>query len=118
MSDPTRIVPTVYYVLGVDGTREAKRIAFPQWPGYLFIKKLVEPLINGPLEHVTVLYERRRADMFVHEHGHKLTPPLPRNDAATAIYRTNWLTQHPGADPESLPFIAGVAVLFDRIIWN
>jgi hypothetical protein len=53
--------------------------------------------------------------MFVDEDGHGRE--RPRNEAATTIYRANWLRQHPGVDPETLPWIAGPAVLFDRRVW-
>jgi hypothetical protein len=53
--------------------------------------------------------------MFVDEMG--LPKNLPRNEKATEIYRNNWLTQHPGADPDSLPHIAGTAVIFSRRVW-
>ncbi len=102
---------------------EHHEIDWPEDPGYYRLKELIEPLLGDgePLEHVTVLHNGERADMFVSELGNvPLTtrPPLAINDAATKIYRHNWLTQHPGADPDSLPSIAGVAVLFDRIVWQ
>ena len=74
--------------------------------------------MQGPLEHVTVLHDGKRADMFVDEMGHvRMDGPKPRNDVATGLYRANWMAQHRGQDPEDLPFIAGNAVLFDRIVW-
>jgi hypothetical protein len=97
---------------------EWHEIDWPEDPGYDRIKALISPLLDGaPLEHVTVLYEDRRADMFVDEKGHVKAEPLQRNDRATEIYRANWLKHHPKDDPETLPWIAGVAVLFDRIVW-
>ena len=55
------------------------------------------------------------ADMFVDEDG--LTKRLPRNKKATAIYRNNWLTQHPNTDPESMACIVGPAVVFSARVW-
>lgn len=93
-------------------------VRWPKKPGYQLIKALVEPHLGGePMEHVTVLCRGKRSDMFVSELGRlQLTTraPLPRNERATAIYRTNW---HPGTDPELLPWIAGPAVLFFRRVW-
>jgi hypothetical protein len=113
---------TVYHVMKTDGTKQTDEIDWPAEPDYPHIKNLIEPLIGGaPLEHVTVLHGGKRADMFVSELGSlKLTarPPLPRNEAATAIYRNNWMTRHPGTDPETLPPIHGTAILFDRIVWT
>lgn len=97
-------------------------VDWPDDPGYDKLKALIEPLLGERenLEHVTVLHNDARADMFVSDEGKMAQTwrdPLPRNDAATAIYRRNWMTQHPGGDPEKLPMIVGVAVLFDRIVW-
>lgn len=101
---------------------EWHEIDWPVEPGYDRIAKLIEPLLGEkePLEHVTVLYEGRRADMFVSEYGHMTLThrePLPINDRATEIYRAAWLSRHPKDDPATLPSIAGVAVLFTRIVW-
>jgi len=113
---------TNYHVIQVDGSVSSSSVDWPREPGYDRIKALVEPLLgkDEPLEHVSVLQHGKRADMFVSEYGHmQLTTrdPLPINPKATAIYRNNWLTQHPEADPAALPDIAGVAVLFERIVW-
>jgi hypothetical protein len=105
-----------------DGAVERGEVDWPKDPGYHLIKALVEPLFGGdPLEHVSVLHDGRRRDMFVSEYGHMriaTRDPMPRNERATAIYRTNWMTQHPDQDPESLPTIAGPAILFYRIVWT
>jgi hypothetical protein len=74
------------------------------------------PIIGGGCEHaehVAVLFNGKRAHMFVDEMGHH--EGLPRNDAATAIYRANWLAQHPDCDPETLPWIAGDAVVLEGV---
>jgi hypothetical protein len=115
-------VKTQYTVIPVQGPATEHEVDWPAEPGYRVIKGVVEPLLGEgePLEHVSVLWAGKRADMFVSEYGHmQLTTraPLPRNEAATAIYRANWLRQHPDCDPETLPWIAGTAVLFHRIIW-
>jgi hypothetical protein len=101
---------------------ERHEIDWPEEPDYREIVALISPILGGAyLEHVTVLYEGLWHDMFVDESSAtKLKPgyPLPRNDRATEIYRANWLSQYPGADPESLPAIHGPAVLFHRIVWT
>ena len=115
---------TEYTIFRVgDAAVERGEVDWPRRAGYHKIKGLVEPILGDgePLEHVTVLWQGKRADMFVSELGHMaLTDrgPLPRNDRATDIYRTNWMTQHPDQDPESLPTIAGTAILFHRIVWT
>jgi hypothetical protein len=97
---------------------------WPSNPGYDRIKALVEPLLGEgePLEHVSVLHKGHRRDMFVSELGHRdLTTrgPLPINDEGTKIYRNYSLAMEPGRDPESLPDIAGTAVLFPtRTVWT
>jgi hypothetical protein len=42
---------------------------------------------------------------------------LPRNEAATLIYRRNAMLHQGVKDPEEVSFIVGPAVLFDRIVW-
>lgn len=54
-------------------------------------------------------------DMFVDEMG--LIDGLPRNDRATKIYRANHLTFQKPAFPETLPYIAGPAIVFHRRVW-
>jgi hypothetical protein len=90
------------------------------------LRELINPLFNGGrLEHVTVLadYDNglnfNRADMFVGDAGQR--KDLPRNDAATVIYRRATLCGRSATpipnDPEELPFIQGPAVLFSRRVW-
>lgn len=111
------LIETAYRIFPV-GDAAASRHVFkwPRDPGFDLIRKLVEPLLNGAhLEHVTVMHDGKRRDMFVDDEG--LLKRLPRNDRATAIYRSNWISRHPGVDPETLNWIAGPAILFERIIW-
>jgi hypothetical protein len=116
---------TVYEVYRV-GQSEPERgeIDWDGPPGYDRIRALVEPLLGAgePLEHVSVLHNGQRCDMFVSELGNvALTSrePLPINERATAIYRNYTLTKDPGRFPGGLPAIAGTAVLFpDRIVWT
>jgi len=89
-----------------------------RWPSLADLKKAILPQLDGAeyFEHVTVLFEGGPADMFVDEIGHR--KQLPRNELATAIYRAAWLDEHPTDHPESLPWIAGPAVLFGRRVWS
>ena len=85
-------------------------------PTYFALRDIIKPLLNdADLEHVSVLFKGERADMFVDEIG--LMKGLPRNDAATDIYRANTLARHPNTAPESLSYIAGTAILFMRRVW-
>ena len=122
--EPGPDIATTYTVYRPDGTRTIGCVMWPAEPGYGLIKELIEPLLDEErredLEHVTVLHEGKRADMFVAECGRlpmTWRPPLSRNEDATTIYRNNYLTQHPGFDPEKIADIRGVAILFDRQVW-
>lgn len=106
---------TKYKIIAVDGTETEHEIEWPKEPGYRNIAALVNPIIGLPLEHVSVLYNDKPADMFVNEEG--LLTGLPRNEKATAIYRAATLKRHPKADPEKFPFIVGPAVLFEQRVW-
>ncbi|MDH2313074.1 hypothetical protein [Methylobacterium brachiatum] len=106
-------------ILHADGTRMEREVELAPNPRYSELRASIRALLvlgSAYPEHVTVLHEGRQADMFVHEDGHGAG--LPRNEAATAIYRAAWLREHPGHDPETLPCIAGPAVIFDRIVWS
>lgn len=99
-------------------------VDLPEQPGYTRLQAVIEPLLASRMEHVTVMADfgggtkYQRADMFVDEIGHvRADGPLPRNESATAIYRTNALLREPGRNPESMPWIAGPAILFDRRVW-
>lgn len=101
---------------------EVAEVDWPREPGYHRIKALVEPLLgeNEPLEHVSVLYNERPTDMFVSEMGAialATRGPLPVNRAATEIYRAWSMKRRPGDNPETLPHIAGTAVVFQRQVW-
>jgi hypothetical protein len=107
-----------YEIIRPNGTRVMNVIDWIGNPGYDRLSALIKPLLYGAdLEHVAVLYDGQRRDMFVDENGHAKV--LPRNEVATQIYRHNWLTQHPKTVPESMAYIVGVAVLFpDCIVWT
>jgi len=92
---------------------ETREVAYS---GFSALRPLFEELLDGGFpEHVAVLHDGKRADMFVDGDG--IAKELDRNGAATAIYRNNTLTRAPGTDPESLPAIVGTAVLCSRRVW-
>ena len=41
-----------------------------------------------------------------------------RRNEATRLYRANWLKRHPKDDPESLPYIACAAAVFEERVWS
>lgn len=115
-------------IMRPDQPHEGQEYDLPREPGYEKLKAIIEPLLDGGwMERVAVLADFaggthfQPTDMFVDENGHLKLPPLPRNEAATIIYRRATMlgrTSAPKpADPEQLPFIVGVAVLFDRRVW-
>lgn len=88
-----------------------------KWSGrFGEVKRLIEDTVGGRLEHVTVLFNGVRSDMFVHDHS-AINGSVP-NMAATQIYRAATMERVPGTPPESLPGIFGVAIVFDQIIWT
>ncbi len=112
---------TTYVVFYPDGTETAGECEMKEQPTYDEINAVVRPLIRTLLtksdyfEHVTVLHEGERRDMFVDDEGQAKN--LDRNEKATTVYRHNWLTAHPETEPETVPYIYGDAVLFGRRIW-
>jgi hypothetical protein len=105
---------------------ETRSVEWPREPTLPELKAVIVPLLNGAdMERVAVLADPsfsvgtretwRGLDMFVDEIG--ALKGLPRNEAATVIYRRNWLLQHPETEPESLANICGPAVLFSRRVW-
>jgi hypothetical protein len=98
-------------------------VELPKYPSYSTLRDVLNPIIGCKyIEHVSVLADFegatafRRADMFVDEDGH--ARKLPFNGFATDIYRRNALINQGVTDPETLSWIAGTAVLFDRIVWT
>lgn len=86
------------------------------WDGsFSEIRPTINELVDGRLEHVAVLFNGRRADMFVEEHS---AGNMPVNDEATKIYHASSLSREPGADTRDWPKVYGVAVVFDQIIWK
>jgi hypothetical protein len=111
------LIPTKRTFLpALDGSRSEETIEVPQAPNRDQLRALVEPLLDGQrLEHVAVLWDDKRCSMFVGETS--TIDGLPFNAEATKVYRNNWMTRHPDADPDELPEIRGPAVLFDRNVW-
>ena len=94
---------------------EVREIELPQRPGFHALDELLRPILGGALEHVGVLFDNKRCDMFVNELG--AVEKLDRNEEATKIYRTVSLQRNSKLNPETLPYIYGTAVLFERRVW-
>lgn len=121
------LVPSVFDHIDRECSTEDPRepgireVMWPREPGYDRLRALIEPLLGDrSLEHVSVLADFKggtdyaAADMFVDETG--ALNGLPINDAATTIYRRYSVLTH-RADPDGLPAIYGVAILFERRVW-
>ena len=113
---------TTFHIYRVGQERETREIEMAAEPGYVAIRDVVLPLLDGAtdLEHVSVLFADRRADMFVDELGAiplRERGPLPVNRAATAIYHAAGLRRDPKANTSAWPRIHGTAIVFARRIW-
>jgi hypothetical protein len=110
-------------IMTPDEPNERRTIELPQRMSYHALADLLKPIIGCEnIEHVSVLsdfnggLDFKRSDMFVDEMGHQKR--LPRNEAATLIYRRNALLHQSVLDAETLSWIAGPAVLFERRVWT
>lgn len=118
---------TRYLIMRPDEPHETREVHdWPREPGYDRIKALLEEWFpSGHFEQVNVLADfgggerYEQLDMFVDDTGH--LQHLPRNEAATIVYRRAALMGRARipipSDPESLSWIAGPAVLFSRRVW-
>ena len=105
-----------YTVLKPDGRNVDSVATLPRNPTTDDVRSVVSRFFDGgAAEYVAVLHDNRRADMFVDEHSH--LKHMLRNEIATRLFRAPALQIDPQRDPETLPYIAGPAVLFDRPIW-
>lgn len=114
-------------IMRPDLPHETREVELPDdaTGNYAALRQLVEPITGEPMEHVRVFADftggtaYKYLDMFVNELGHLSSPPPPRNEAATLIYRRNTLFHEPGKHhPEDMPDIVGPAVLFEREVWK
>jgi hypothetical protein len=119
MTKATQKVETTYRVFAEEGTFIDHEILMAERPIYDELRNVVEPHIGGArLMHVRVLCPvlGKWTDMFIDDMG--ALKRLPRNDAATKIYRNGFLSKRPDDDPEKLPYVAGPAVVFLRPLWE
>jgi hypothetical protein len=114
---------TKMLIMTPEAVHATREVELPIHPDYGTLRDLLVPIINCRfIEHVNVLadfdggMDFKRADMFVDEDGH--AKKRPRNEAATLIYRRNAILHQGVKDPEEISWIAGPAVLFNRIVWS
>ena len=104
-------------MFNVDGTSSTHTsILTEDAPDYDQIKKELDPIFgNLAWEHVTVIADGERRDMFVDDTG--LLMGLSLNVEATLIYQTNTLGFKPAAPAEGLSPIVGTAILYNTRMW-
>ena len=103
-------------VIQPNGEETEVTLDMAEHPTLREIENVLTPYFDGAyIEHVNVLTDDGYTDMFVDEDG--FAKALQRNEKATAVYRRNWLEQHPQVNPESTNHIVGTAVVFSRRVW-
>ena len=109
---------TVYTIIQPTGPEVETSVDWPNDPGYDLIKRLVLPILKfrrkeANLEHVSVLYQGQRADMFVDDMS--AIEGLPPNPRATAIYHA--ASKAAGISTGNASQIYGTAIVFHRKVW-
>lgn len=118
-------IETMMLIMWPDKPHATRPLLLPRNPGFHKLTEIIRPILKSAFEHVSVLADftggtkYTQLDMFVDDIGK--IKNLPRNEAATAIYRRANLMGRSALpkvdDPEKLNFIVGTAVLFDRRVW-
>lgn len=109
-----------YLIIRPQGAPEPGEILLKE-PGtesnYDTLKNLVEPIVDGPLEHIGVLHPttKKPASMFGDEMAHVRNDRLdPINVEATRIYQAY---AHSRGE-ENTHEIRGTVILFDEFLWR
>lgn len=118
-AQPNPKIETAYAIIVPGKPPVLMATMMTQRPSLDELRSVIRPALrltdDDHFERVAVLNQGVPTDMFVDECG--AVKGLPRNDEATKIYHAFWLTKYPDADVSKLPFIAGIAVLFNRRVW-
>jgi hypothetical protein len=115
-----------YWILRPDGTESEGEVDWSEigreLPGYFEICDVVIPLLGeAPLQREAVFYNGENTDLFHAPLGFVETASrekLPLNEKATAVFLERWPELHPNDDPEGVRPIHGVAVIFEKMIWQ
>lgn len=105
---------TAMHVMLPDRPVEVRQVELSGEPSYEELKMVLGTII-GPealMEHVSVLFLDKRADMFVDEEGHLKS--LPYNHEATLVYQA---ASRRRGERGPLPTIVGAAAVFERQVW-
>lgn len=90
------------------------------WPNnYREMNAAFSPMIGGRIEHISVLFEGERMDMFVTFDDPDLPDrdPLLVNEAATQIYHGASIARGDKSDRSKWPKIHGVAIITRQRVW-
>jgi len=120
MGEPV-LIPTRITVYRPGLPPEPRTFLFQEHPSVIDLRRLllVDDLLwaKNYYERVRVWHGGEYLDLFVDETG--ALKDLPRNEAATTIYRANAIAHMPDVkDPEELDAVFGVAILFHRRVWR
>lgn len=127
---------TIRYLLipEIGDIKEFTLLGYTAKTSFQWLRAHIQPHFDELFEHVAVLYEGQRRDMFVGETS-AINGRHIRNIRATNIYRANAIRRYEEGDgfdlprdperprwtsfdPESLPAISGPVVLFpNRRVW-
>lgn len=111
------MISTAYEVVHPDGSVTSYTATMDEKPGYKALKLVIEPHLQGQgLEHVTVFWNGKYADMFVGDFS--AVSDWPVNEKATEIYHNNIKTHDPELYASAKHAqIYGPVVLFSRRVW-
>ncbi len=107
------MLTTLYIYRPGSAKPTVETVDLPEKPNLHLLHGVLDKHIGVELEHVSVLWEGRRADMFVGERS--ALDGSPVNSAATDIYHA--ATKARGGRLAGAPRIYGNAVVFDRLVW-
>lgn len=111
---PVEFRKLTFHIYRPGHSQEGKGVML--WTGsFQDIRGKINELVDGQYEHVAVLFNGRRADMFVEEHS---AGSMPVNELATKIYHASSLSRDPKADTSTWPKVYGPAIVFDEIVWS
>lgn len=105
-------ISTAFVVIRPEGPIEDATAMLREVPTVLELRAVLDPIIGGCFERISIVDADGPHDMFGHECG--AVDGLPVNPTATRLYRAAHLAANPGIDPDGLPEIFGTVVLFQR----
>jgi hypothetical protein len=105
-------IATALVVIRPEGPIEDATAMLPEVPTVLELRAVLDPIIGGCFERISIVDADGPRDMFGHECG--AIDGLPVNPTATRLFRAAHLSANPGMNRDDLPEIYGTVVLFQR----